>query len=168
MNSWKKFHSVFKKILHNVYLWFSHLFVINYAKVYVVLLCFLLFSAGADRQPLVVFTQSYLSSLLNIYLWFFTWTPHISIDIEGHTQTFVAHILIEVFETTIKKWVKRMVACLAANGWYFEKKMPNVWPWKVRVMWVNKFLFSFISLEGCNCSHKTSCNLNTCALSEFR
>ncbi len=53
MNSWKKFHSV-KKILHNVYLLFSHLFVVSYAKVYVVLLCFLLFSAGADRQPLVL------------------------------------------------------------------------------------------------------------------
>ncbi len=31
-------------------------------------------------------------------------------------------ILKEEFETTIKKWVKRMEACLAANRWYIEKE----------------------------------------------
>ncbi len=32
------------------------------------------------------------------------------------------HILKEEFETTIKIWVKRMEAYLAANGQYFEKE----------------------------------------------
>ncbi len=34
--------------------YFLHSFIVDYALVYVILFCFLSFSAGADRQPLIL------------------------------------------------------------------------------------------------------------------
>ncbi len=38
------------------------------------------------------------------------------------THTICRHIPKKKFVTTIKKWIERMEACLAANRWYFEKE----------------------------------------------
>ncbi len=95
-NSRKKFRSIFKKILPNIYLRFSHLFVANYAKVYFVPLCFLPFSAGADRQPagFVCLTEVTYLAFLNIYLWFhFTLSSSSAVPINFFRLSFSWHII---------------------------------------------------------------------------
>ncbi len=48
------------------------------------------------------------------------------------------------FETTIKKSVKSMETCLAANRRYFEKENVKYTPKKVRMIWVNRVFVNFL------------------------
>ncbi len=120
----------------------------------------------------------YSQNLVSCEFWLF---PSLKYELRGwnfesdaqviqETNMIFGHIPKEEFETTIKKLVERMEACLAAMDGRSKRKILNVRPWKLRMMRVNKFVFIcfffsffffFFLRNTHSCYHKNSYNFQS-------